>query len=100
MTVFRNLMLAITLLVSVVVVLAVGFPETPLGDRLLSVLTRETRERGSADAGYYQYVDSTGAMRIVDDLSAVPPDQRANVQRVKARGKKLQQFSRPDPEPL
>lgn len=95
MAVFRNLVLAVTLLVGAAVVLAVGFPETPLGDRLLSIFTREAVERGGDSDVFYQYVDRTGAVKIVDDLALVPADKRGSVDRIKATGKKLQRFSSP-----
>ncbi len=98
MAVFRNFVLAVTLLVGAAVVMAVGFPETPLGDRLLLVFTRGTVERGGGDGQFYQYVDHTGAVKIVDDLALVPPEKRGGVKRIKPRGKKLQQFSSPEVE--
>ncbi len=93
MAFFRNFVLTVTLLVGAAVVMAVGFPETPLGDRLLSIFTRGSVERGGGDGQFYQYVDHTGAMKIVDDLALVPPDKRGSVQRIKPTGKKLQRFS-------
>ena len=90
MAVFRNLVLAVTLLVSAAIVGAVGFPETPVGGRILAVLTAHAGPRGGE--AYYQYTDRHGALKIVDDITLVPPEKRASVQRVEPTGKKVQQF--------
>ncbi len=90
MAVFRNLVIAVTLGVSAAIVWAVGFPETPVGGRVLTVLTVHAGSRGSNV--FYQYTDRNGALKIVDDIARVPPEKRASVQRVEPTGKKLQQF--------
>ncbi len=93
MAVFRNLVLAVTLLVSAAIVWGVGFPETPVGGRVLAVLTAHAGPRGSRV--FYQYTDRRGALKIVGDISLVPPEKRASVQRVEPTGKKVQQFRSP-----
>ncbi len=93
MAVFRNLVIAVTLGVSAAIVWAVGLPETPVGGRVLSVLTSGAGgARARRSDVFYQYIDRTGTLKIVDDIARVPPDKRKTVTRVKPTGKKLQQF--------
>ena len=95
MAVFRNLVLAAALLVGAAIVSAVGFSETPVGGRVLSVLTSGAGgARARRSDVFYQYIDRTGALKIVDDIARVPPDKRKTVTRVQPTGKKVQQFHR------